>query len=107
MTDDSDQHPGALPESSPRSTPKMTAEECLFWLEKVLLPQPSSLAWKPWYGPTQLLAAAVWLHLECKFFNGGTAKEACTTFEVWAKQLSKLLLGKVYLSGSTGATKGK
>ena len=28
-------------------------------------------------------------------------------FEVWAKQLSKLLLGKVYLSGSAGATKGK
>ena len=28
-------------------------------------------------------------------------------FEVWAKQLSKLLLGKVYLSGSARATKGK
>ena len=28
-------------------------------------------------------------------------------FEVWAKQLSKLLLGKVYLGGSTGATKRK
>ena len=28
-------------------------------------------------------------------------------FEVWAKQLSKLLSGKVYLSGTTGATKGK
>ena len=28
-------------------------------------------------------------------------------FEVWAKQLSKLLSGKVYLSGSAGATKGK
>ena len=32
---------------------------------------------------------------------------ACTTFEVWAKQLSKLLSGKVYLGGSAGATKGK
>ena len=87
--------------------PKMTTEERLSWLEKVLLLQPSSLAQEPWYGPTQLLAAAVWLHLKCKFFNGSTAKEACTTFEVWAKQLSKLLSGKVYLSGSTGATKGK
>ena len=86
---------------------KMTAEECLSQLKKVLLPQPLSLAWEPQYGPTQLLAAAVWLHLKCKFFNGGTAKEACTTFEVWAKQLSKLLSGKVYLSGSAGATKGK
>ena len=86
---------------------KMTTEECLSWLEKVLLPRPSSLAWEPQYGPTQLLAAAIWLHLKCKFFNGSTAKEACTTFEVWAKQLSKLLSGKVYLGGSAGATKGK
>ena len=56
--------------------PKMTAEECLSWLEK---------AWEPQYGPTWLLAAAIWLHLKCKFFNGGTTKEACTTFEVWTK----------------------
>ena len=87
--------------------PKTTTEECLSRLEKVLLPRPSSLAWEPQYGPTRLLAAAAWLHLKCKFFNGGTAKEACTTFEVRAKQLSKLSSGKVYLGGSTGATKGK
>ena len=87
--------------------PKTTTEKCLSQLEKVLLPQPLSLAWEPWYRPTRLLAAAVWLHLKCKFFNSGTTKEACTTFEVQAKQLSKLLLGKVYLGGSTGATKGK
>ena len=86
---------------------KMTAEERLSWLEKVLLPQVASLAWEPWYGPTWLLAAAIWLHLKCKFFNGGMAKEACTMFEVQAKQLSKLLLGKVYLGGTGGATKGK
>ena len=61
---------------------KTTAEECLSRLEKVLLPQPSSLAQEPWYRPTRLLAAAVWLHLKCKFFNGGTTKEARTTFEV-------------------------
>ena len=35
------------------------------------------------------------------------AKEACTTFEVQAKQLSKLLLGRVYLGGTGGTTKGK
>ena len=87
--------------------PKMTAEERLSRLERVLLPQASSLAWEPQYGPTWLLAAAIWLCLKCKFFNGGTAKEACTTFEVWAKQLSKLLLVKVYLGGTGGATKGK
>ena len=87
--------------------PKTTAEERLTQLEKVLLPQVAFLAWEPQFGPTWLLAAAVWLHLKCKFFNGSTAKEACTTFEVWAKQLSKLLLGKVYLGGTGGATKGK
>ena len=87
--------------------PKTTAGEHLSRLEKVILPRPSSLAQEPWYGPTRLLAAVVWLCLKCKFFNGGTAKEACTMFEVQAKQLSKLLSGKVYLGESTGATKGK
>ena len=86
---------------------KMTTEERLSQLERVLLPQAVSLAWEPQFGPTRLLAAAIWLHLKCKFFNGSTAKEACTMFEVWAKQLSKLLLGKVYLGGSGGAAKGK
>ena len=87
--------------------PKMTTEERLSQLEKVLLPQVASLAQEPWYRPTWLLAAAVWLHLKCKFFNGGMAKEAYTMFEVWAKQLSKLLSGKVYLGGTGRATKGK
>ena len=86
---------------------KMTAEEWLSQLERVLLPQVASLAWEPQYRPTWLLAAAVWLHLKHKFFSSGTTKEACTMFEVWAKQLSKLLSGKVYLGGTTGATKGK
>ena len=46
---------------------KTTTEECLSQLEKVLLPQPSSLAQEPQYGPTRLLAAAVWLHLHLSF----------------------------------------
>ena len=87
--------------------PKTTAEECLSWLEKVILPWPASLTQEPQYGPTRLLAAAVWLPLKCKFFNSGTTKETCTTFEVQAKQLSKLLSGKGYLGGSAGAAKGK
>ena len=62
--------------------PKTTAEERLSWLEKVILPRPESLAQEPWYGPIRLLAAVVWLHLKCKFFNGGTTKEACSTFQV-------------------------
>ena len=65
--------------------PKTTAEKCLSRLEKVILPRLASLAQKPQYGPTRLLAAVVWLHLKCKFFNGGTTKEACTMFEVQAK----------------------
>ena len=87
----------------------MTPEERLTRLKKVLLPQVNSagLTREPRFRPTRLLAAAVWLHLKCKFFNSGMAKEACTMFEVWAKQLSKLLLGKVYLGGTGGATKGK
>ena len=59
--------------------PKTTAEEHLSQLEKVLLPQPSSLTQEPWYRPTRFLAAVVWLHLKHKFFNGGTTKEPCTT----------------------------
>ena len=86
---------------------KTTTEERLTQLEKVLLTQVVCLAQEPWFGPTQLLAAAVWLCLKCKFFSGSTAKEACTMFEVQAKQLSKLLSGKVYLGGTGKATKGK
>ena len=61
---------------------KTTTEDCLSQLEKVILPQPASLTQEPRYRPTRLLAAAVWLCLKCKFFNSGTTKEACTTFEV-------------------------
>ena len=43
--------------------PKTTTEECLSQLEKVILPQPSSLTQEPRYRPTRLLAAAVWLCL--------------------------------------------
>ena len=37
--------------------PKMTTEERLSQLEKVLQPQVASLTWEPWYRPTRLLAA--------------------------------------------------
>ena len=46
---------------------------------------------------------AVWLCLKQRYFNVGTAKEACESFQVWAKQLSKLLSGKKYLGGTTEA----
>ena len=107
MTDDSDQCLRELPESGPRSTPEDHHRRMPVPAGKSHPPWPSSLTQEPHYRPTRLLAAVVWLHLKCKFFNGGTTKEASTTFDVQAKQLSKLLSGKVYLDGSTGAAKGK
>ena len=68
--------------SAVQEPPKMTAEERLTRLKKVLLPQTNlaGLTREPRFGPTRLLAAAIWLCLKHKFFNSGMAKEACTTF---------------------------
>ena len=89
--------------------PRLPKEERLAQLENVLLPWANlaGLTREPRFRPTRLLAAVVWLWLKWKFFNRGMAKQACTMFEVWAKQLSKLLLGKVYLGGTGGTAKGK
>ena len=57
------------------------------------------LAHEPRNGPTHVLAVAVWLKLNCKYFNEGTAKEVCDWFEVRAKQLSRVLTGRKYLGG--------
>ena len=53
---------------------------------------------KEW--PTHVLAVAVWLKLNCKYFNEGKAKEVCNWFEVRAKQLSRVLTGRKYLGGT-------
>ena len=58
------------------------------------------LAHEPKNSPTHVLAVAVWLKLNHKYFNEGTAKEACDWFEGRAKQLSRVLTGRKYLSGS-------
>ena len=58
------------------------------------------LAHKPRNGPTHVLAVAVWLKLNHKYFNEGMAKEACERFEVRAKQLSRVLTGRKYLGGT-------
>ena len=42
----------------------------------------------------------VWLKMSRKYFNEGTAKEACELFNVRAKQLSRVLTGKKYLGGT-------
>ena len=58
------------------------------------------LAHKPKNSPTHVLAVAVWLKLNCKYFNEGTAKEACNRFKVRVKQLSRVLTGRKYLGGT-------
>ena len=64
------------------------------------------LAHEPKNGPTHVLAVAVWLKLNHKYFNEGTAKDACDQFKVRAKQLSRVLTGRKYL-GDTQAKKCK
>ena len=73
--------------------PKTTEQEQKEKLEKFILPHTGSPAVEraPEYGPTWLLAAAIWLRFKHKFLNEGTGKEACRKFEVREKQLLKIL----------------
>ena len=70
-------------------------------VKKTVLPIPNATCLKhePRNGPTRILTAAVWLKLSQKYFNKGTAKEACERFLVRAKQLSRVLTGRKYLGG--------
>ena len=81
---------------------KTTEEERREKVRKTVLPIPNApcLAHEPRNGPTCILAAAVWLKMLRKYFNEGTAKEACEQFDVRAKQLSRVLTGRKYLSGT-------
>ena len=71
-------------------------------VKKTVLPVPDATCLKhePRNGPTRILTAAVWLKLSRKYFNKGTAKEACERFLVRAKQLSWVLTGRKYLGGT-------
>ena len=81
---------------------KMTEEENREKVQRMVLPIPNApcLAHELQNGPTCILTAAIWLKLSKKYFNEGTAKEACERFEVRAKQLSRVLTGKKYLGGT-------
>ena len=81
--------------------PKMREQEWKEKLEKFILPQSDHPAVEqtPRFGPTHLLAAAIWLHFKKKFLNEGTAKDACRKFTVKEKQLSKILNGSRYKGG--------
>ena len=82
--------------------PKTTEEERWEKIRKMVLPVSNApcLAHKLKNSPTHILAVAVWLKLNRKYFNEGTAKEACDRFEVRAKQLSRVLTGRKYLGGT-------
>ena len=81
---------------------KMTEEEKREKVQKTVLPIPNApcLAHEPQNGLTHILTAAVWLKMSKKYFNEGTAKEACECFDVQAKQLLRVLTGKKYLGGT-------
>ena len=80
----------------------MTEEERQEKVWKMILPTSNipCLAHEPKNSPTRILAAAVWLKLNHKYFNEGMAKEVCDRFEVRAKQLSRVLMGRKYLGGT-------
>ena len=63
---------------------KTTEEEKREKVRKMVLPVPNApcLAHEPRNGPTCILTAAVWLKMSKKYFNEGTAKEACEHFDV-------------------------
>ena len=69
--------------------PKTNTEERKDKLMKVMLPRSDSpgMERSPKYGPTQLLAAAIWLCFHHKFLNEGTAKEACQKFKAIIQDL--------------------
>ena len=81
---------------------KTSEEEKREKVRKTVLPIPNApcLAHEPRNGPTHILMAAVWLKMLRKYFNEGTAKEACEQFDVRAKQLSRVLTGWKYLGGT-------
>ena len=63
---------------------KMSEEKLQEKLMKVLLPKhnTAAMARQPRNGSTRILAAAIWLKFNRKFFSEGTAKEACELFQV-------------------------
>ena len=71
-------------------------------VKKTVLPIPDATCLKhePRNGPTRILTVALWLKMSHKYFNEGTAREACKQFNIRAKQLSRVLTGRKYLGGT-------
>ena len=68
---------------------KTMEEEMREKICKTVLPTPNATCLKhePRNGSTRLLAVAMWLKMSRKYFNEGTAKQACEKFKVRVKQL--------------------
>ena len=71
-------------------------------VKKMVLPIPDATCLKhePQNSPTHILTVALWLKMSHKYFNEGTAREACKQFNIRAKQLSRVLTGRKYLGGT-------
>ena len=78
---------------------QMSVEKQMEKVQNMILPRHNMVAMEqqPKNGSTRILVAVVWLKLNCKFFNAGTAKQACELFKVQVKQLSRVLTGRKYL----------
>ena len=81
--------------------PQTMAEKHLEMLQNHILPREKMAVMErePENGATCLLAAAIHLKFEHKYINGGVVKNVCEKFKVRAKQLSKIMTGRKYLSG--------
>ena len=78
------------------AVPLMTKEQKRMKVERAILPghDAACMVHEPRNGPTCILAAAVWLKLRRKFFNQGTAKEACKLFDMRAKTAQPCYYGQ-------------
>lgn len=65
----------------------------------LLIPTRPCLVREPDNGLMCLLCAVVWLKLSKVFLNKGTQKEAAGLFNIWEKQLSRLIMGHKYWGG--------
>ena len=81
--------------------PQTMAEKHLEMIQNCILPREKMAVMErePENGATHLLAAAIHLKLEQKYMNRGVVKNVCEKFKVRAKQLSKIMTVRKYLSG--------
>ena len=64
--------------------PQTSAEKQMKKIQNMILPKHNMPAMEHQLknGSTRILVAAIWLKMNHKFFNEGTAKQACEMFKV-------------------------